>query len=90
MTLTITNSWHDGRPQHGVGTCADGVDEELHALQRAVAEARRHSWNDPDPIEHELENFLAALSRSSTASPDRFIPPVQHSRRHNAWREDAS
>jgi hypothetical protein len=67
------------------------VEEELAALQQAVAEARRHSWTDPDPIEPELENFLAALSSSREGRPnhpDRFFPEDAVRRpRRNAWRE---
>lgn len=57
------------------------ADQELEALQRAVAEARRHSWNDPDPIEPELENFLAALNRTHDARDAAPQP------RPNSWRE---
>jgi len=65
------------------------MEHELEALQRAVAEARRHSWTDPDPIEPELENFLASLARSDAGAvpgDQRYYDDVRHPRQ-NSWRE---
>lgn len=87
MPLDDTNSWQE---EVRLDELDDGVEDELEALQRAVAEARRHSWTDPDPIEPELENFLAALSRSNGAAvpgDDRFYEDSVRRPRQNSWRE---
>ena len=87
MPLDDTNGWPD---ELRLDELEDGVEQELEALQRAVAEARRHSWTDPDPIEPELENFLAALSRSNAAAipgDARFYEDSVRRPRQNSWRE---
>lgn len=88
MPLASTNSWYESDVFVANVGEHDHVDVELMALQRAVADARRHSWAEPDPIEPELANFLAALTRSpSPEGSHRFIPDHAARARQNSWRE---
>src|SRR5262245_41060407 len=68
----------------------DDVHHELEALQGGVAEARRHSWTDPDPIEPELENFLADTYQWHESvpadDPNRFVPQTTGRRPRSSWR----
>lgn len=64
------------------------LDQELEALQRAVAEARRNRWHGGDVIEPEFETFLAALTNPRPLDYAANLEPSPEWRAHrNSWRE---
>jgi len=64
------------------------LDEELEALQYAVAAARRNRWHGGDVVGPEFETFLAALTMSPPLTYGADFEPSPAWRGHrNRWRE---